>query len=242
MNPLLNTTIAMSTFNIAVYETKRLYDYCSSEYNDGWRAKKRAETFIEGALNRWGYSVNFEDTTGHIANPGTEKRDETFSDDCDLCNPKGIDCTYRVLGWFKEWVECGRPAGDQSSILLSDTSSPNGGRAYRNGKYAHATTGRFVADLPSSYEKHGTTDADCGFNTVIHELGHNFMQNTNFDTDGDGEDHHDVAKYHSRVDWYTQTAMDSNGGSNECGDPEKSHRGWEHTWSDCCHDRWSVSP
>lgn len=133
----LNIIISILEFNISVYETKSLYDHCLSEYNDGWRAKKRAETFIEGALNRWGYSVNFEDTTDHIANPGTEKRDETFSDDCTLCDPQGIDCTYRVLGWFKEWVECGRPVGDQSSILLSNTSSPSGGRAYRNGKHAH---------------------------------------------------------------------------------------------------------
>jgi hypothetical protein len=224
-----------------VYETKRLYDYCSSEYNDGWRAKKRAETFIKGALDRWGYTVNFEDTTDHIPNPGSEKRDEEFYDDCDLCDPNGLEYKYKVLGWFKEWVECGRPAGDQSSILLSSTSTSNGGKAYRSGKYAHATTGRFVANLSSSYEKYGLNSKDDGFNTVIHELGHNFMQNTNFDSDDDGEDHHDVATYYSRDDWWTQTAMSVEGSSNECGDPERSTGGWEHTWSSCCHDKWNVS-
>ena len=69
-----------------MYETKSLYDHCASNHGDGWQAKKRAETFINGALDRWGYTVNFVDTTDYIPAPPTERCCKEFYDECVLCD------------------------------------------------------------------------------------------------------------------------------------------------------------
>jgi hypothetical protein len=42
----------MTTVGIGVFITDDLYYYGKNEYSDGWRARDRAATFIEGAVNR----------------------------------------------------------------------------------------------------------------------------------------------------------------------------------------------
>lgn len=40
----------MSEWQIALYETNSLWNHCDTEYGDGFRAQKRAKTYIEGAF------------------------------------------------------------------------------------------------------------------------------------------------------------------------------------------------
>lgn len=228
----------MADFEVAVYLTYELQNYGSNNYGNKFQAKDRAETFIEGAFNRHGYSVSFVDTTDYSPAPPTEKYKDSFTTACP-CDYR-YDCSYDYLvGWFDDWLNCNEVQAEDSTILLSKVDNVNGGAAGGGGTVAHAQTGKHVCDLPSSYEEYGWNDEDNGMNTVLHEIGHNLMGNTG-DEGNDGVGHHDVAKLSSRVDWYTITAMDINGSENDCQDTyNNDFQGWEHTWSDCCVSNWS---
>lgn len=240
--PTVYFPTCMASYEIAVYITSELYQYGQNNYGDGYRARERAKTYIQGAMDRHGHTADFVSTDGYHPNVITQKYDTSFTTTCP-CDPR-YNCSYNnLLDWFKAWIECdGKPSGADSNIILSKTNSSSGGVAYGSGgsKYAHATTGKFVCDLPSSYENYGWSDSHDGMNTILHEIGHNLMQGSGVDgSDPDDAGHHDVAALKSRIDWYTITAMKIKGGENECGDTySQGYEGWENTWSDCCESFW----
>lgn len=226
----------MADYEIAVYSTAKLQRYGEDNYNNQFQAKDRAETFIEGAYNRHGYSVNFVNTTSYEPNPPTEKKGESFTTQCP-CDHK-FDCSYSsVVRWFDSWLDCNGPQAADSTILLTKTSQTNGGVAL--GSIVHVQTGEHICDLPSSYEDYGWNDEDNAMNSVLHEIGHCMMNGTR-DEDGDNTTEHDVAALKSRVDWYTITAMDIDGSYNDCQNKYSTgYEGWEHTWSNCCVSNWT---
>lgn len=226
----------MADYEIAVYLTYELQNFGESNYSNPFQAKDRAETFIKGAYDRHGYSVNFVDTTDYSPNPPTEKYNDSFTTACP-CHTS-YDCSYdKMCHWFDDWLDCNGPRGDNVTLIISKTSNTNGG-VHIGGGVCHAQTGEYVCELPSSYEKYGWNGEDNAMNTVLHEIGHYHMESTR-DEDGDGEEEHDVARLFSRVDWYTITAMKIKGSENDCSDTYNNDpSGWEHTWSACCESNW----
>lgn len=227
----------MSDYEIAVYLTKELQSYGENNYSNAFQAKDRAETFIKGAYDQYGYSVNFLDTTDYSPDPPKEGFNESFTTACP-CDPF-YDCSYnKMCHWFDDWLYCNGFKADDVTIILSKTNHTNGG-VNIGGGVCHAQTGKFVCDLPSSYEEYGWDDEDNAMNTVLHEIGHYHMAGTR-DEDSDGEQEHDVARLVSRVDWYTITPMDIKGSENDCDETfNNDFTGWEHTWSTCCESNWS---
>lgn len=229
----------MASYEVAVYITDALYNYGDSDFNDGYVAQKRAQTYIQGAFDRTSHSVSFVDPDS-TPNAPTEYYNKSFTTACP-CDPR-YNCSYdRLLGWFKDWVECNnKPQAADSNLLLSKTDNVNGGVAYGGGIYAHAQTGKYVARLYDTYEEYGYKKSHDGMNTAYHEMGHNFMGDTG-DGDGDGVGHHDVAGvYDHGTQDDTISAMKINGDTNDCGDLVDTSNigGNEMAWSDCCLSNW----
>lgn len=116
------------------------------------------------------------------------------------------------------------------------------GQTAKEHNHAAASTGRFIADLPSSYDQFGPkkndeNNAHDAMGTLLHEIGHS-LQSFNNDVGSDGM-HHDVGYYDSFND--SMTPMGIINGYNECGDPNGSHSNVELCWSQCAVKHWDYN-
>lgn len=142
----------------------------------------------------------------------------------------------------------GLPKGDQA-LVFTDCGSTSGGVG---GHVAWTQTGRYLPDLPSSYELYGSSNAHDAMSTVLHEIGHRCMQGSckNYDV----SDHHYGKSGEYYVDMYTKHDYLTPMGRWTCVDPDQNACCEDHsitqtedkntdydfkmTWSDCCLGTW----
>lgn len=72
-------------YQISVFTTEELYNYCKNTFNDGFRAQKRAANHIEGAITEAGFTPELHTPSDQIPAP-TEESDQSFSTQCP-CTP-----------------------------------------------------------------------------------------------------------------------------------------------------------
>lgn len=223
----------MTDYEMCIYQSQELTDYCETEYGDPHRAIDRAETFLKGAFQNIDFNtVSFVDSSTDLHCPQQAIR-QSFETMCP-CDT-GYTCSYdHLTAWFKETLECnGYQEGADSTLLLTNGDKPNGGLAYKTGNKAAASTGAHVAGLPSSYEKYGQNTSFEGMETAFHEIGHNILQ-AGFDDDGDGVDQHDTGIITLWYDNYYKSPLDIEGETNDCGEDNLyTVDGWYMRYSDC---------
>lgn len=251
----------MSTFDVKIWQSVKLTDYCETNHQDKYRAAKRAQSYLESASNRTSHTIDANVVYGEDVPAPVEDYDQEFQ----AINPcNNYSWTYSsTVAYFRDWVDCRSeygPAKD-SNLLLTSKSNTDGGNGYRGGKYCHAQTGQKISDSSSAYanyDSHGSPrDA---IQTAMHEVGHNLMRpptdsDGDFpDSDDDGAIHHDVGTIYEHGGQKANTAMssveqywnliDEQNGGNEC---NKNHDTEgeniplvELTWSDCCVGKWRV--
>lgn len=242
----------MSDWEIALYQTYSLWDYCDTEYGDGYRAQKRAKTYIEGAFEaiRNDYS-DVPDHTVTVLTPSSTPNapQQAIRPDFTSKHPcyTGLgDINYdNLVQWFSDWTGCkDEVRGQHCTALLTNGSNDGGGLGQTAKDYNHAgaSTGRFIGDLPSTYDRYGpekpdTNNAHDAMGTLMHEIGHS-LQSFNNDADSDGM-HHDVGYYDSYYD--SMTPMGITNGDNECSDPNGSSSYVELCWSECSVKHWDYN-
>jgi len=87
-----------TTFEIGICQTQALTDYCMNQYGDKYRARDRAQTFIEGAFDHDG-NQHAVDVDPIDKSPTTKTQDcskyNSFQDEYP-CDPSGT-VTYDNL-------------------------------------------------------------------------------------------------------------------------------------------------
>ncbi|MEZ3142480.1 hypothetical protein [Halobaculum sp. MBLA0143] len=235
----------MADKNIYLYQTQSLYNRMYNERH-AQRALNRAKTYIKGAFSRINLTIDIE-IRSKTPNPPQEYYKDVSGPV--PCGSISSDWSW-LNGWFRDWLACkslqpGHDEFDDVSVLLSNTDETSGGLAFA--RCMHAQTGYWVSQLPSSYQKAGNGKAHAAMSTVLHELGHAFMENT------DPKYEHNVGKTDrtsSSSTKYQTTPMGVIKGKdeNECGVPHYYDKGtdtgaddvlFRHIWSSCCLDEWS---
>lgn len=182
----------MATFDITVFITQALYDNGNFNYGDGWRARDRVITFIDGAFGLSDHDANIDGADVAPA-PPVETVHQSFTGSC-ICNPT-FDCQWDdLLAWWDDWLmnaDCKDPHPQSSDLNLlvsnADGGGLGGGRNDPPGTCV-AGTGKAVIDLPSSYDPFVWTDAGKGMWVTLQEMGHTLLHDVP-DKDGDGVGH-----------------------------------------------------
>jgi|GEM_PF-3105514 len=232
----------MADKNVYLYQTQSLHDRLS----DSQRSLERTKTCIEGAFDRINLSVDVEIKSETPDPPQEEYRDVTGSAPCSSkCSSWGW-----LVGWFRDWLDCenlqsGHDKHDDVSVLISNTDETSGGASFP--RCVHVQAGYHLSDLPASYENSGTGDPHAAMDTVLHELGHSFMEDTstNYEHNSGNTD-----RTSSSSTKYETTPMGAIVGKdeNECGNDHYYDKGpstgtedvnYRAIWSECCLDEWS---
>lgn len=154
----------------------------------------------------------------------------------------------RLNDWFGDWLYCndyqtGHDDHEDVSLLLSNIkTATNGGNS--DPTHCHSQTGYLIADLPSSYTSAGYGDEFNAMETILHELGHSFANET-----GTANEHNlgrtdSVSSSNTDITRTSLLKLDvaESNDSNACGDPHYVTDGdvrYENKWSDCCTDYWN---
>ena len=209
----------MATVGVGVFISEDLYWYGDDEHSDGWRARDRAATFIEGAINEFNHIPDVYKSDDR-PDPHRESMNESWSQSCPCFTE--YQCDFNgVLNYFRRWIEnCNIDVKSDANILITNTSKLNGGLAYThtNANKAFAQTGQAICDLPATYETWGNDDAHNAMHTVYEEIGHNLMKganDANEDQDDDGIYQHDAGAIFQHDGSYTITGMGINGGDTQ---------------------------
>lgn len=250
----------MTTVGIGVFITDDLYYYGKNEYSDGWRARDRAATCIEGEVNRSQHTPDVY-LSEDRPDPNRESTNESWSRACP-CFTKYTCDFNNVLDYFTQWVyNCDIYVKSDANVLITNTSNLNGGLAHggTDANKGFAQTGQSVCDLPASYERWGDNDAHNAMHTVFEEVGHNLMKGSDDadeDEDGAGIYQHDAgAILEHEGDGSTdpagttgmginnnETEFTQNEVNNDCNNTYNTDGNiyWEMKWSDCCESYWGV--
>lgn len=224
----------MATYEISIYQTNELYNYCKDTYGDGYRARDRAYTYFEGADDYLSDNITVYKPDTGIGAP-TEELNESFDAayPCDRSYTVSYD---KLVYWWEDYVDCELGTTRDCDLLLTNANSPNHGRA-RKSQYACAEGGPHIADLPSSYDERGYTDPYDAMETAMHEFAHCVMDGT--DDDGTTYNEHAVGDSHYHDGDYFETMMtnDTIGSKNECDDFVDSPDGYEMRWDYCCESK-----
>lgn len=235
----------MADKNVYLYQTQSLYDRLDKE-GDPQKALDRAKTYIEGAFGRINLTVDVQIESQTPDPPQEGYKNVTGSAPC-----QNICSSWDWLnGWFRDWLDCndlqqGHEAHDDVSFLLSDTDASDGGLSFP--KCAHAQTGYWVSQLPSSYENNGSGKAFSAMETVLHELGHSFTEQTSTEFDHNSGT---TSRTSSSSTEFQRTVMGFIKGkdANECSAPHYYETGtsigpddvlYRMIWSDCCLAEWN---
>lgn len=227
----------MASYDVIFYGSEELRDHCRNEYGDAARAQKRAALYLEESGNRLSnHSITTSVGDGDIPAPVEPYHvDDAFS--WYHCDFGWLDYHW-LQKWFRhyhtcEWFE----TGDVTMLLTYAGFSTSGGVMDTDTGFSVAQTGYYIAQLPDSYQKRGTSNDIDGVDTVLHEFAHFAMGG--------------VADSHQRADEYIwdfersyPTVMNNaldDGDENHCGqvyqpsDPDAM----ELYWDDCCRQEWS---
>jgi hypothetical protein len=124
----------MPTLDVAIFETADLHSHCDYNYNDPWRAAKRAKTWIEGAFsntNNWSVSVTIGDETPNPKNEGGCHQEFTQCCLCSCNNSISQDCMYNNLfDYWGDWLweaSCKDPHTEATDCNLLLTNYRDGG-------------------------------------------------------------------------------------------------------------------
>lgn len=223
----------MAYYTINLYTTQELYNYCSGQYSDGYRAIKRAETFFEGAFDQHSsHSASVDAQFLKVPAPVEGYNDPFYADPC-----VGTEYYSWLHNWFRDWRTC-NSAGSSADVhlLLTETNNTKGGAMAYDG-YGTAITGKYIADLPSSYSTRGSSDAFDGMHTALHEFGHYAMGSV-------PDDHQRGDDRPFGFSGWSITPMLKLGqitnGENYCGDDIDANRvnGFDMYWDGCCTQEW----
>lgn len=224
----------MATFDISIYVTQELYNHCDDEYGDGFRAQKRAKTFIEGADNKMSDNV-YVKTPSDVYDAPVDELGNSFDAryPCDQTFTVSYD---GLVQWWKDKVDCDLGTTDDCDLLLTNGDSGNHGVTLGN-QYACAEGGKHIADLPSSYDDRGYGKAYNAMETLMHEFAHALMDGKN--DDGTTYDEHAVGDslYHDGDYFETMMTNGTIGSNNECDDYVASPDGYAMEWADCCESK-----
>lgn len=237
------TTTSGLNKDVLYYHSSELRGYCINQYGDEVRALKNAVTYTEGAFDDTGHTVTADYSTHDIqVNDQCWNQNETFQQE----DP----CTGNVGEWknpheyFKRYINCkDMPVGDDVTLFLTNCDNTAGGLG---GSIAWVNTGQNVADLPTSFSSYGTTAPFAAMQTVLHELGHEFMVNSCVN-DNYSEHHYGrLGEYGFEGQDYYMTPMgkwdDASPSENACCQDhyEQGDKYYRMSWSDCCLATWEC--
>ncbi|APX96925.1 hypothetical protein [Natronorubrum daqingense] len=241
-------------YEVQVFVTDALYEHCAQQYGDGFRARDRAETWIEGAFDQVNQEVTVLSTDEVIPAPAEIIRG---SETVCVQNPCGstTTCYPSVLQWWRDYAcQLESPLAADSNVLLTAALSAagnrllSGGRAYRGGNMAVAYTGRAAADAGTTYSETVSapnTGAN-GMHTVLHELGHT-LQMTNGEAGAahgnDGYDVHNVGGATTASGGFVPTTAvsplaDPTASTSECGCGVGDRDAFLMRWTGCSISYW----
>lgn len=231
----------MSTYEVGVWITKELYDYCESQYGDGYRARDRAITWIEGAFDQGSHSVNSV-YGSETPNPPTEDITGTRCGSC-ICEWNNDCCWDNQYDWWVDYYQ-GSCTGLKSANDAATLLTKGNGGGYGTGSFAVAGNGVGIASLDNTYQEFGYYDQHQDMGVVLEEVGHALIDSYSLsDGDGDGVIDHDSGRtlWDSANSEHCITPMGMNGDQNNCNtnefDKSKSD-GWALFWSGCAEDHF----
>lgn len=222
----------MATFEISVYQTADLYRHCNDEHGNGFQARDRVETYMEGADDYLSHNIIVH-TPSKIIDAPTEEVGESFTGEHPCTGTSGT--WDRLVSWWEDYVDCDLGTTRDCDLLLTNATATNRGVA-RADQYACAEGGRHIAELPSSYDVRGETDPYNAMETVMHEFAHCVLTGWH---DGSAYEEHAVGNTYPFNGKYYETMMTNEaiGSKNECGDYVDPKDGYEMRWADCCEER-----
>lgn len=183
----------MAHFDIAVFITQEVYDYGSNNYGDGFRARDRVVTFIEGAFNEASNHSATVTGASEVPKAPREKTKGSLTASC-ICNPNFTCSWSSLLAWWDDWLinaNCMDPhtRADDCNLLITKGSDGGlgGGRNTEPGT-AVSSWGQFLVDLPSTYDRFVWSEPGHKMWVVLQEMGHTLLDDQP-DKDGDGVGH-----------------------------------------------------
>jgi len=219
----------MATFEIAVWETKELYD------SVGYQAQTRVEEYLEGAIDTQSeHSVNVLTPSDVIGAP-TEEVQESF--DAKYPCDRTFTITYDgLLEWWVDVVDCNISDSSEASdanFLLTNSDGQLGNSV--GDYYSVAEGGPSIANLPSSYDLYGCSDPYDSMQTALHEIGHCLMDGANYDPPFE---EHEVGNVYDHNGTKARTPFARTNMYNECDSWVEDHDGCdEMRYSECCESK-----
>lgn len=234
-----NTTTGL-TKDVLLYHSKALADYCERFHGDRYRALKNAKTYTEYAFNQTGHDVTIDYITNSIQVNEQCWKEFTQNDPC-----TGVSVTWNSpKEYFKRYIECrGKATGGDQTFFLTNCDDVHGGVG---GAFAWTQSGQNVANLPTTPSLHGTSNAYGGMSTVLHEMGHRWMQSACVNSDYSEHHYGRLGEYGFNASDHFETPMGEwgqiNPSENAC--CQSHHRDgttyWRMTWSECCRATWEC--
>jgi hypothetical protein len=239
----------MATYEIGLWTSEKLWNWCVDQGYTGKESTYTIKNYLDNMQDRIEISHDFVASVKDTKIPApTEQVFEEF----DAADPCGTSYTIhydKLLPWWRDYSDCNISNMEADANLLITSNRSSTGVAYGGGYHATCNGGRDVADCSTIYYEHTDEGGyyEC-LHAALHELGHNLLSNFG-DSDGDGEDQHDVGAVYSRTEGDSITAMsrggyagliDQEGPGNECDevyDTSDLSR-LEFTYSNCCDSKF----
>lgn len=227
--------------DVLFYQSTSLKNHCLGEFDDAERAMTNAVTFVEGAFDETGHTVTADYNTHDVI------VHEQCAEDFDQEDP----CTGHTATWenplefFQRYTECHDvPLADDVTVFLTKCDSVAGGVS--GGGWAWTRSGQNIANLPTTFSLYGETDPFWGMSTLLHELGHAFMDGECIDDEYSEHHYGRLGQYGFGGDDHFMTPMGKwnviDPSENACGQDhyEGGERYYRMTWSDCCLSTWDC--
>lgn len=215
------------SFEIAVYHTAKLSNYCYQTYGNSERARDRAKTYIEGAFSKSDHTCDVLTPSTDISAP-QEQTNSSFDATYPCSNISGT--FSNLAGWFDARIDnCSDLSHSADADLLLTNDTGELGVSIGN-QIACSEGGPNIADLPSSWEQYGCSQPYNSMQTALHELAHCLL-------DGSFDEHH-MGYVYDHFNGSAKTPMATTQENNECGTyVSAADDCWEMRWSDCCESK-----
>jgi hypothetical protein len=231
----------MATYEISVFITQELYEYGNNNYNDPYRARNRAATYLERGIED--YSSHYVTIVKGDKTPSAPREDVhgSFTGPC-ICDPF-YDCTWdNLYDWWVDWYQynCKDPHKEAQHTNLLLTAGSGLGRG--GGAFAIAGSGQGICDLSQDYLSYGFDDSHHAMWVAMQEAGHSLQSGVDIpDYDDDGHrSNHDTGKVYQHSAHYTKSPMGVSNEANDCGEPSDPesvvNNGRELRYSTCTTD------